>query len=93
MIEKRQGLLMRSMAKEKANNMCEECGRGAPLMVRTNQFFNYKKYLTTGKIELRELSAVCPNCSKNMNLQSSRMQSGATVYCRIAPDGSVIEYR
>lgn len=93
MIEKRTAIEMRSRTLRNAKDVCQMCGRSTLLIVRTNQFFNYRRYLETGKIEQRELSAVCPSCEERMINRSDVNQNGFAVYCRIFPTGEVIEYR
>lgn len=93
MIEKRAAIEMRSRTLRNAKDVCQMCGRSTLLIVRTNQFFNYRRYLETGKIEQRELSAVCARCSDNLILRANQNNVGFTGYCRITPEGRVIEYR
>lgn len=93
MIETRKAIQLRSRTIRQAKDLCEECGKSSLLIVRTNQRFNYGNYIKTGRIEQRELSAVCAGCFERMARQTKDGRNNAMAYCRITPTGQVIEYR
>ena len=92
-METRQAIAIRSKVEAKADNRCEVCGRKTPLMIRTNQYFDFRRYIQTKRIEQRELSAVCSSCNNNMLIRSSQGEASAAPYCCIKTDGSIVEYR
>jgi len=93
MIEKREAIALRSKAISTAKDVCEVCGKGALLLVRTKPEFDFRKYFITGKLEQRELCAVCQSCSERMVARSRQDHTGSITYCSITASGQIIEYR
>lgn len=92
MIETRTAIAMRGRTLSNAKDVCEVCGKGGLLLVRTRPDFEYRKYMVTGKIEQKELCAVCRSCSDQM-IARSMQDNGAFAYCSITASGHIIEYR
>ena len=80
---------------DRAKDKCELCGKSAEyLTVRTNLLFSYSDYLKTGEILDREISVVCPRCSRSMVLQLKENNRKRFVeYICFAPSGEMLEYQ